>query len=360
MKTRNALTLVELLAVVVVIAILASLSVVALSGSMQAARETKTRGTIQKLDAVLMRIYEQYEDRFVHITDEAEYYNTGTNKWESYNQGLSGQQEALLKLHLIHDLMRMELPSNWKEVVSTFPTSSSDADPTYAGPISYNLGTPNIDFRLKTPAVHQYYYKAAKEIKTSNNCNYTNGSAEMLFLIVANLDPESLEGFGANEIADTDGNGAMEFVDGWGKPIYFIRAPSGFTGSDRQPDVVKWSGMTLSTGNNAAIWEGQRPKSVTNWDQNDLTRAYQRAITGWADPFDPHGFVGRSWFLYPLIFSAGRDGIFDLDYGDNASTLAPNDIDPFHYPRGIPRDNDGDGELNHYDNIHNHRHPGGF
>ena len=51
-------------------------------------------------------------------------------------------------------------------------------------------------------------------------------SAELLYLIVMGL-PDAETAFNGLEIADTNGNGLNEFVDGWGNPIGFVRWPAG-------------------------------------------------------------------------------------------------------------------------------------
>ena len=60
-------------------------------------------------------------------------------------------------------------------------------------------------------------------------------NAELLYLVVTNADPEARATFSEREIADVDGNGLYEFVDGWGKPICWMRWAPGLESSDRQP-----------------------------------------------------------------------------------------------------------------------------
>ena len=42
-------------------------------------------------------------------------------------------------------------------------------------------------------------------------------------------DGEARSMFKETDVADTDGDGAMEFVDGWGNPIHFVRWPRGYS-----------------------------------------------------------------------------------------------------------------------------------
>lgn len=56
-------------------------------------------------------------------------------------------------------------------------------------------------------------------------------SAELLYLILTEADilgasPVSVDEFSSSEVRDTDGDGLLEFVDGWGRPLRFYRWPT--------------------------------------------------------------------------------------------------------------------------------------
>ena len=110
--------------------------------------------------------------------------------------------------------------------------------------------------------------------KLRSELGRTNASAETLHLLVSvgSLDTDSLESFRNDEIGDVDDDGASEFLDGFGRPIHFLRwAPGYFR---------------------------------------------ERGQTAVADPFDPYRFGGRggndSFQLMPLLVSAGPDERFSL------------------------------------------------
>jgi hypothetical protein len=74
-----------------------------------------------------------------------------------------------------------------------------------------------------------------------------NQSAECLYMIVtvACGDGEARTLFHENDIGDTDGDGAREFLDGWGKPIGFLRWAPGFDSqiqgnANELPDAAAW------------------------------------------------------------------------------------------------------------------------
>ncbi|GHT40603.1 hypothetical protein FACS189443_1190 [Planctomycetales bacterium] len=298
-RHRAAFTLVELLIVVMVISILAALTLVASNVALKAAKEAKTRATILKLDTALRQIYEGYEERFENIFDGLD----STKKTEA--EALPEPKKTELKLHLIHDLMRMELPQCSTDVTNP---CQQDGD-------GFILG--------HKPAVSEYYSSGA-------------GNAELLFQIIQNLSPETLEAFQGSEIGDVDSNGLYEFLDAWGKPIRFIRFAPALPQSDLQPDLWKIANKAPTDG-----WN-----SLTQTDF-DTARSY------YPDPLDPNQLAARGWFLYPVIFSAGADQKYDLQIDDTPNNTQT--ITPFEFPNGIPLDEDSDGEWNHYDNISNHR-----
>jgi len=346
-------TLVELLTVIVIISMLAAISLVALNGSYTEAKIAKTRGTIAKLDAAIQQIFEGYEEKFDAISPTDAQVSAAITALGLTPADYSSVK-ARLKLHFIWDTMRMEMPTHWAEVRN--PNNSYSR----VEPIAYGGQA------VQAPEVFQYYYNVSPRAGDPDG----NGPAELLYLIIANLNPEALENFHGSEIGDADNNGLLEFVDGWGRPIFFIRAAPGFTGTDKQPDVVTNAGWLLGVaGNNDTTWTSLLG-GTSMLDIPDSTwtglGAFRWAVENAApDPFDPGGVVNRSWFLYPVIVSAGPDGLFSTRWGrpDGGVLAVPTDashVNPFNYPSGIPDVASGQSVLYHYDNIHNHRSAGGF
>ncbi|KKK91277.1 hypothetical protein LCGC14_2714570, partial [marine sediment metagenome] len=105
----------------------------------------------------------------------------------------------------------------------------------------------------------------------------------------------------------------------------FLRWAPGFEGSDIQPTI-------LPAGNT-----------------NAMTAA---ALTN-HDPFDTRQLDNTAYHLHPLIYSGGPDKKYDLEVNKPHEF----DGDPYASGAGAPKDDSDnpDGELNHYDNIHNHR-----
>ena len=158
-------------------------------------------------------------------------------------------------------------------------------------------------------------------------------SCEALYLVVTSGDRELVR-FTDREIGDMDGDGLKEFHDAWGRPICWHRWPAGWATRE------------------GAEWPQPEPMSSNT-------------------VFDTLG-------PYPLIFSAGPDGIFDVNRGvepgpsgdwityeygvDVYGNLNPWTRDENNPPRQIAEPLDStdlggappNGAMDHYDNITNY------
>ena len=292
-------TLVELLVTISIIAILASMTLVALSSAREQARVFRTRSTILKIETAIAEIYERYDDRNIGRNDlsqaATDYINEPATGWQF--------REKQMFLMAKRDLIRKEMPHNWFEVMD-FYTPSGYNDPGYT--LLYD----------PQPTVHRYYqmaYVAAKTRSGSDDTVLENGSAELLYLIIANMNPEALAQFGPGEIGDTDGDGLLEFIDSWGKPIQFLRWAPGLIDSDIQPVVYQPNAALKSLG---AI-EAFRSAAPDPLDKDGCGVPYVTSgtanfprIVQISDETNWQFGQGwwRGWFIYPLIVSGGPDG----------------------------------------------------
>jgi hypothetical protein len=210
----------------------------------------------------------------------------------------------------------MEMPQNWMEVEME--------------PIPLTIGGKT--YRLEDSPLRNYYKQHGAA-----------SSSELLFLIIQNLNPEALEAFRGSEVADTDGDGFLEFVDAWGRPIQFLRWAPAFPDSDLQQNILALCDPKYVPKRNI---EDNR----TWWKNKD-----QRLLDAMASASKRHSFQldGQAnsigWFLYPLIYSAGPDGKYGIDEGDNAVIGTDEIVDPYAFPYGMPSGS------SHLDNIHNHQ-----
>jgi prepilin-type N-terminal cleavage/methylation domain-containing protein len=266
---RRAFTLVELLVVIMIIAILSSLTLAGLSGVRQRAREDKTRSTIRKIDAVIRPMYDSYRTRRVRVP-----------------AGLEPRDAAIEKLRQLRMLMTREMPDSWLDVVdpATLPTpplfTTSAAERRYVQHYLQLVST-SPQFTQSNPA-------------TSETFGNLYASAETLHMIVSlgGFEADALEFFRPDEIGDIDKDGALEFHDGWGRPLMFLRWPIGHP-------------MPLSMSSLGTLPLDTVPEEFAT--ATDMIRV--------ADPMDPWkvtttGTSNTGYFdpaLIPLIYSGGPD-----------------------------------------------------
>jgi len=229
----------------------------------------------------------------------AKYQSYMTRRVPIDTSGLPPNTAAELRLKAVRRLMQFELPDRQSDV----PDAATNT-------VDFTVG--GVTRTMPMPAV-KHRYRAILDAKPLGD-NYR--PAEMLYILVSAGIRDGLEQFKDNEIGDADGDGSPEFHDGWGRPIMFLRFAPGF--SDTSP---------IQSG--------------------DPTTDH--------DPFDTHQVDGDAFHLIPLIYSAGPDKKYDINLG---GVYAYAD-DPFVSPGselGTPTDDpdEPDGDLNHYDNIHNH------
>jgi prepilin-type N-terminal cleavage/methylation domain-containing protein len=298
-RRRRGFTLVELLIVVVIISMLAAMTIVALARASEFARENKTKATIAKISNIILPMYEDYKYRRVPIN------TTSPDR----------RVVALQRLVALRDLMRMEMPDR-KSDIANLPISGI------------------------TPPSLQLAYQA----RAANMGK--NAPAECLYLIVTLAGGEDArKQFHDDEVADTDGNGLMEFVDGWGRPIWFMRWAPGFNESDLQPNIPGPDDVPLATRNQIMLDFAEKDHDPFDTRRIDMM-----------DPKNANDYP-RGWRLVPLIYSGGADGVpglaedFDpASYVWNMDTYSQKDVNGVKYLWGQPL-----AAGKHNDNIHNHR-----
>lgn len=307
---RKGFTLVELLTVIVVIGTLAGLSLGALYAARESARASRTQAAINKLDSIVQARYAEYAARRVPLD----------SRQRGVNHGLlmPPPAAALARLQMLRYLMKMEMPDHLSDV--TYPAGSAPSldpaniDATHTLTVSCDMRHPQTgaivterwQFQVGRTALARQIYGRCQRMSEPGD----NNNAELFYLWVRASDPESIEQFG-NDVGDVDDNGFFEFLDGWGRPIKFLRWPSGFEGSE------------LMTG--------------------DYKTDH--------DPLDTRTVDKEAFRLIPLIWSNGADGLSGLDLVDVAyawETIYSNKygkpVDVAHHEYG-----------RQHDNIDNHR-----
>ena len=210
------------------------------------------------------------------------------------------QASAKARLDALREMQRMELPERKSDV--------EDAPVTLSSPPALNLA---------------YRRQVQARAQGGNFAGWTeaNQGSECLYMILSRIqegDTNGLEFVREAEIGDVDNDGMPEILDGWGKPIAFLRWAPGFIPAN---------------GAVTAIQDGTTP-----------------------DPFDPMNIYPGGYQLFPLVFSAGPDGTFDIatnSSGFQYSTTSPPN-DPFNTTVSPKFGTPDTGAGNFVDNIHNH------
>jgi len=366
LATRHAVTLIELLITITIVATLSATFLGVSRLAMESGRAARTKTTIAKLHGLLMEKWAEYETRRVDISQPL---NTALRSnivgppglpglSRSQQLRVLGEARADLRLLAVRELIKLEMPDRWSDIIgdtvgNVLPTANDNA---FVNPAILS----------SRPALTSSYLRRYRSLPTTNiNDLQSNQGAECLYLIVmlSTADGEARTLFSEQDIGDTDGDGALEFLDGWGRPIHFIRWPAGFStgplmSGDADGDHDPFDPFRRDQ-------EGVMSPFATNFPGTAILgpRAHMQTIRD-RNNID----VISAYRLVPLIYSAGPDGETDID--DLVATIAsldPYAIDPITPPAGsvfvsgvsnfvfgLPKDLNNDGDDNSIDNIHNH------
>ncbi len=296
--SRFGMTLVELLVAMAIIATLAGIIYGTLAGAGETAREARTKQLITRLHTLLTDRYESYRDRRI----DAAYDGTG-------------QVLAAQRLHVLRTTMQMELPDRWSDIINDTVVSVPPSAVGNAGfnpdnenqSISYkiplqniNNDTPAINFVIPRTALNRLYLRKYAQLDVDTSVQeerdnlLLNESAECLYLIIMNAtgDGETRGMFKETDVADTDGDGAPEFIDGWGNPIRFIRWPMGYGSlSSLMVDDTIEDDTDIESHDPFDIFRVHVPDNIPNSTDEE----HQRLAIN----------------LVPLIYSAGPDEQYD-------------------------------------------------
>jgi prepilin-type N-terminal cleavage/methylation domain-containing protein len=312
---RQAFTLVELLTVIAIIGVMASMVLIALRGAQRDSLDAKTRITIGKIHEVLAARWEEYMTQPLPVKLPA----TAFDRNAAGLRALSSREMSRVRLIAIRDLMRLEMPDRPGDVkflptgstvnAATFETQGRSVA-TMIGCRTYESGSPTTGTalpgltRLQPPAAFLAIRRAllrANNLDPARPWHTTNANEELLYQIVANSyvnGSSALELFHPTEIRDTDGDGLLEFVDAWGRPIAWIRWPAGAINAVAGDGINDFFPVQSS---DPFGMTNENPLDPTNSDMA-LDKDFVQVNSGSAATLAP----GPG--LFPLVISAGSDG----------------------------------------------------
>ncbi len=336
-RSSRAFTLVELLVVIVIMGILGSMVTIAFSGAKRQAQDTRAIALIDRLNLVILELYEEEANRLVNAPVSTPQTSPPLPPPPPDN-GPALKSRALATLNWKRDYLRCSLPDRIQDLVDPpidvyyvlyrgLPGTPIRArmDPPH-NPPSPPAVTPFPPFvataSLRWQMQERYRQRVLRIIQATSpptapvdfddcvdpdpdNGDWTaeHQSAECLYLIMSshmiNGTP-AIESLRTRDIGDLDEDGVPEVLDPWGVPVGYLRWPCGLY------LVPDWQQITPPPSAPSQA-ELAAKKRELNKDPIDILYADPRYqdTTGdfqWDDPFA----------LLPIVVSAGSDGAFDM------------------------------------------------
>ncbi len=291
---RRGFTMIEILVVVGIILLLMTMSVGVLRNAIGLARQRQTEATILKVHGLMQQRMDAFY-RAMERTNLQQANDKMRRDW--YNTYNMIPPDKAIEVMTKKQILQSRFPQNF------FERSLLTNPPTGVTPI---------------PAKHL----AVTE------------SASLMYWIITDSEvygvaPVDESEFSSSEVRDTDGDGLLEFVDGWGRPLRFYRWPTQlFRPGDGAgvPPGVNSSGVLSPPDRKyvSVLWSGLPAMPTIPGELDPLVR----------DPDDPTGQLWRfvtspgapagamtavqNFFGTPstynafLIMSAGPDGVLGL------------------------------------------------
>ena len=356
-QPRAGFSLIELLVVMTIMAILASLAFVVLGASGNAAREASTKSAIRILSGALRNRADAFHDltASVSLTDpDVPGAGAKTRVFRDQASTLQRWYFNAGNLDFPRSQVTFEVFVRKAMFKALFPQREEDL-------YGYNgvLDSGGLDDSPLLARMYQGGSFSTSWKGRNGSGNPQADSSELLYLSltegdVLGLPAAEIGGIDNSMIGDTDGDGNLEFLDGWGRPLQFYNWPTqlikdngaAYTGTVTVPpmpptfpttEVYPTASLLIS---NLPVVSSTAPASSTvnrnrvDRDPEDITRALttptlQQPSNTYQTPlrFDfslNHGGVPNAkgfnsiWYhdantvAAPLIVSAGPDGILGL------------------------------------------------
>jgi prepilin-type N-terminal cleavage/methylation domain-containing protein len=349
---RPGVTLIELLITMAIMAIISAAILGTATAAMENARQNRTQVLITKIQGLLQERLASYETRRVEVNTlilnpinqavsntASDLTPEGRQKFAAANV-TRGHMLADVQLLAKRELIKYEMPDHWADVIDDPPV-----------------------FLQGVPSPMRTYNRKYQQLLSSgvslDNINLNDG-AECLFLTIMTVtgDGEARTMFSKQDIGDVDGDGANEFIDGWGNPIAWVRWPAGF--APRSPLMSADSGADHDP---LDVYRRDQPGTFP--PATSFPSVAQPYVARLRDPLP-------AFRMPPLVYSSGPDGISDINTTNdsimdvNKSILLDpyclvdqsrpyDEIDnPFRIALAGDALTDGDGDDNSIDNIHSH------
>ncbi|MCA9014719.1 MAG: type II secretion system protein [Planctomycetaceae bacterium] len=333
-SARAGFTIVELLMVVGILLFLIATSAFVVRNIGNKAREKATMATIVKVNGLVQDRVDAMR-KALDSTKNQKYIESLINQKYTYlvntfNGKYRSIPRPVIEILVQKDLFRQNLPQ--------YAIENPDAADLIDG---VRHGSPNVNADL---------------------------SAELLYYILTNSEiygvpPVGEDAFSTSEVADTDGDGLKEFVDGWGRPLRFYRWPTRLFNPTGNPNITTMPPGKIDRTTASIFFSGLPaiPSVSTEIDplqidpddplgriehENSIRTNDQLLSPLFDDGTAPsysyplYGTMNTFWM--PLIVSAGEDGVLGL--------YEPNDETNY----GVLGNPVPGADAGTYDNITNH------
>lgn len=222
-------TLTELLLVITIMAVMATMTLGVMRGATEDAKEAATRSRIRQIEAMLQIELENYEVRRLPVSIATLKGYAGT--------GSSGQLKRVrdLKRQMLADIIKAEMPQAFQirnagppetfpyvnnPDLSSFPTNQTyplkdEAGPGFGDWLDTNYSGLRGALASVRPAGAQHFAKFSGDAKFDL-------PGEYLYEILSRIDHDGVSGvesLGTPAIADSDADDYPEVVDAWDQPL---------------------------------------------------------------------------------------------------------------------------------------------
>lgn len=299
---RGGFTIVELLMVVGILLFLIATSAFVVRNIGNKAREKATMATIVKVNGLVQDRIEAMRKALDSSKNQRQIESLVGQKYASLVNNFSGKYRGLprpvVEILVRKDIFRQNFPQYIAENTSINTAMNAQTGVT-SGAAGDDLNTG--DGGASISSEYLYYVLTKHE---------TYG-----------VPPVGEDSFTTNEVKDTDGDGLMEFVDGWGKPLRFYRWPTRVIRPeagdiDRDFASVFFAGLPPAS---AAGFNEQDPLSVDPDDpqsriehENDRSGDMLIPLFNTTVDYKTGEYATAGTFWLPLIVSAGEDGVLGL------------------------------------------------
>lgn len=222
-RSHGGFTVIELLVVIGLIVFLAAILVTTVGNFMGTTREKATQATLVLIGGVT-------EDRFKRYDSWAEREGRDVvqqigRQWMQRFIGTRGSEnEQFIIGHKI--LALQHFPQRFDELVG------GDGAPGEQGTDDDGNGTTDDISEIGFPGTDDVPFLNFSEFVTdASQHSPETQSSELLYLVLTEgrsfgAQVSEIDFLNDNQLQDTDGDGLMEFVDGWGRPLRFYRWPT--------------------------------------------------------------------------------------------------------------------------------------